>query len=182
MTVTPNEIITFWFSDTVKKQWFAATPTLDEKILAHYATVWEQAAQHTLDHWCVTPEGSLALVIVLDQFPLNMFRHQAHSFSTEQQALAVANQAIARQQDQQLTPHQQIFLYMPFMHSENLADQDRAVALCRAANLVETTQFAEHHRAIIQTYGRFPHRNAILSRESSAAELAYLASDEAFKG
>ena len=182
MAISPHTIIDFWFSDQVKDQWFASTPALDQEIKDRYAAVWKAAAQHDLDDWCVTPLGSLALVIVLDQFPLNMFRNQPLSFSTEQQAIEVARQAIDRQQDQQIEKDKLAFLYMPLMHSEQLSDQDQAVALYRAAGLTHNMRFSEHHRAIIQQYGRFPHRNAILSRASSAEELAYLASDQAFMG
>ena len=182
MAISPLSIIDFWFSDRVKSQWFASTPALDQEIKDRYKVLWETAAQQGLDDWCLTPLGSLALVIVLDQFPLNMFRHQPLSFSTEQQAVAVARQAVNNQQDQQIEQDKLAFLYMPFMHSEQLDDQDQAVALYRAAGLTHNLRFAEHHRAIIQQYGRFPHRNAILSRDSSEQELAYLASDNAFTG
>jgi uncharacterized protein (DUF924 family) len=182
MTTTPNDIIDFWFSEPIQPQWFSASPALDKDITDRYLAVWERAAQHGYDDWCDTPLGSLALVIVLDQFPLNMFRNQAKSFCTEQMALEVARRAIDNQQDRLIPKDQLAFLYMPFMHSESMADQDRSVDLYRAANLVKTIRFAEHHRDIVQRFGRFPHRNAILSRPSSADELAYLASDQAFTG
>jgi uncharacterized protein (DUF924 family) len=124
----------------------------------------------------------LALVIVLDQFPLNMFRGQRESFATEAAAREAAVQAIAWGFDQSLTDEQKAFLYLPFMHSEDLADQDRAVALYEGAGLENSLKWARHHRELIRRFGRFPHRNAILGRPSTPEELAYLGSAGAFKG
>jgi uncharacterized protein (DUF924 family) len=135
-----------------------------------------------LDSWQNTPEGALALVIVLDQFPLNMFRGKPESFSTESQSREVARKAIAKGWDEKLEISSLAFLYMPFMHSENLEDQDRSVYLFEAAGLIDNLRFAKHHRELIRRFGRFPHRNAILGRESSEEELEYLASREAFHG
>jgi uncharacterized protein (DUF924 family) len=124
----------------------------------------------------------LALAIVLDQLPLNMYRGRPEAFSTEQRAVAVAKQAIAQGFDKQIPKDRLMFLYLPLMHSECLADQDRSVALFAAAGLAENLRFAEHHREIVRRFGRFPHRNAILGRASTPAELDYLASPQAFKG
>jgi uncharacterized protein (DUF924 family) len=121
-------------------------------------------------------------VIVLDQFPLNMFRGEAQSYSTGEQALEVAADAVARGLDRELEGERLAFLYMPFMHSENPGDQEQSVALFEAAGLEDNLRFARHHRELIRRFGRFPHRNAILGRPSSAEELAYLASKEAFLG
>ena len=128
------------------------------------------------------PEGALALVICLDQLPLNMFRGQAESFAGEALSRAIAAAAIERGFDQKLDNIQKVFLYMPYMHSEDLADQDRAMALFEQAGLTDNLHWAKHHREIVSRFGRFPHRNAILGRQSTPEELAYLASDEAFKG
>jgi uncharacterized protein (DUF924 family) len=119
---------------------------------------------------------------LLDQLPLNMYRGQAHSFTTEASARAVAERAIARGWDRALTDEGRAFLYMPFMHSESLDDQDRAVALYEAAGLMHKAQWACHHRDIVRHFGRFPHRNAILGRESTPEERDWLVSDEAFRG
>ena len=182
MRVEPQEIIDFWFSEPFCNHWFAATPELDQQIRDRYELLWGLASEGQLDHWMTTPEGCLALVILLDQFPLNMFRNQRESFSTEAQARTVAGFAIKRAFDQLLTAQQQAFLYMPFMHSEALEDQERSVMLYKQAGLTENLAFARHHRAIVQEYGRFPHRNAILGRPSRKEELHYLASDGAFTG
>lgn len=182
MNLGPEEIIEFWFSEGIRPYWFRSTPTIDAAIRGKYQTVWERAASGALNHWCGLPAGSLALVIILDQFPLNMFRGSARSFSTEGQAIAVAAAALDSNQHTELDREQLVFLYMPFMHSEDLADQDRSVALFSALGIEENTRFAKHHREIIREFGRFPHRNQILGRDSTATELAYLASPRAFNG
>ena len=129
-----------------------------------------------------TADGALALVIVLDQFPLNMYRGEARAFATEALARQVADRALARGYDQELAAVEKAFLYMPFMHSENLMDQDRCVSLYEAAGLEDNLRFARHHREIVRRFGRFPHRNRSLGRSSTAEEEAYLSSKQAFLG
>jgi len=135
-----------------------------------------------LQNWEETASGVLALVVVLDQFPLNMFRGQPASFATEAVAREVADRAIAYGFDQQLPPEQRQFLYLPFMHSETRADQERSVRLYEQPGLEDNLRYAHHHRDLIRRFGRFPHRNAIFGRVSTPDELAYLASSEAFHG
>ena len=178
----PREIIDFWFSDEVSKFWFDSTPAFDRQLRERYRETWEQAKRGELDHWMESAEGCLALVILLDQFPLNMFRGQAESFSTEAQSREVARVAIERGFDAELDDKQKAFLYLPFMHSEDLADQERSVRLYEQPGLESNLRFARHHREIIREFGRFPHRNAALGRESSATEIEYLNSKQAFKG
>jgi uncharacterized protein (DUF924 family) len=178
----PADILAFWFSPEMAKRWFNATPALDEHIRARYERLWSRAARGECHHWTATPEGSLALAILLDQFPLNMFRGKPESFSTEQLAVRVALDAVSRGQDARLPRERVAFLYMPLMHSESLSDQERSVALFEAAGLEENLRFAKHHRELIRRFGRFPHRNAILGRESTPEEIAYLGSEEAFTG
>ena len=177
-----NDVLAFWFAESSKPLWFDSTPdfdrTLDERFLATYRA----AAAGELADWEDTPSGALALAIALDQFPLNMFRGQPESFATEAAARAVADRAIARGFDRELNPTQKMFLYLPFMHGETLADQDRSVQLFEQAGLEDSLRFARHHRDLIRRFGRFPHRNAILGRDSTPAEIAYLASPEAFHG
>ncbi len=182
MVVEPQEILEFWFTEPVSSHWFSSTPELDQEIERRYQRLWAQAKDGLLDHWMTTAEGCLALVILLDQFPLNMFRSEADSFLTEEQAREVAAFALKRDFDQTLGDSQKAFLYMPFMHSESLQDQDRSVALFEAAGLKANLSFARHHRELIRRFGRFPHRNAILGRQSTSEERAYLESDEAFRG
>jgi uncharacterized protein (DUF924 family) len=179
---TPHEILDFWYNPPMSAHWFASTPAIDADILARYGAVWEQAAAGALDAWRDSADGCLALCIVLDQFPLNMLRGQARSFSTEQQAVAVTKHAVSQGFDVLLPKERVMFLYMPLMHSEHLADQDESVCLFAAAGLEANARFAQHHRELVRRFGRFPHRNAALGRVSTADEMAYLNSKEAFTG
>jgi uncharacterized protein (DUF924 family) len=177
-----QEIIEFWFSPRVEKLWFHSTPAFDNELREHYAATYAAACRDELDDWQANALGALALVILFDQIPLNIFRGQPQSFATEARARAVAEKAIARGFDTQLTDPQKGFMYLPYMHSENLTDQDRSVALYTRAGLANHLRFANHHREIVRRFGRFPHRNAILGRQSTPEELAWLDSKDAFKG
>jgi uncharacterized protein (DUF924 family) len=177
-----QEIIEFWFSDAVKKRWFRSTKEFDNELRERFGTTVQAAINGELDDWLGSSEGVLALVILLDQLPLNIYRGKAESFAGEAKSREVAAIAIEQGWDKQLESQQRAFLYLPFMHSESLADQDRAVELFEEAGLDGNLRWAKHHREIVRRFGRFPHRNAILGRESTAEELAWLASDEAFRG
>ncbi len=180
--VTPQDVLDLWFSERVRPLWFNATPAFDQELRERFESTWQLARSGQLEHWSYAPNGALALVIVLDQLPLNIFRGQPASFSTEAQARDFARQAIALGWDQPLRDEQKGFLYLPFMHSEALVDQQRSVALFEAAGLEHSLRWARHHHDLIRRFGRFPHRNAILGRPSTAEELAYLQSEEAFHG
>lgn len=177
-----DDILYFWFAEEMRTKWFASTPQLDATIRDQYERVWEAAMCGELEGWLGTPEGCLALVIILDQFPLNMFRGTPKSFASETKSREVARHAIREGYDKQIDTARLAFLYMPFMHSENLLDQDLSVQLFEAAGLENNLRFAQHHREIVRRFGRFPHRNAILGRVSTPQELAYLNSKDAFKG
>ena len=177
-----RQVLDFWFAEGTRRAWFRSTPELDARIREQFEAAWRRAAHGDMDHWATSAEGALALVIMLDQLPLNMFRGQPGSFATEHKAIAVCKAAIDADLDRPLSGSQLAFLYMPLMHSEALADHDRSVALFEAAGLDDNLRFARHHRELIRRFGRFPHRNAILGRDSTAEESAYLASDQAFKG
>jgi uncharacterized protein (DUF924 family) len=177
-----HELIDFWFSEGVAKLWFNSSPAFDDELRERYALAYAAACRDELDDWQANAQGALALVLLLDQIPLNIFRGQPQSFATEARARAVAAQAIARGLDAQLSRPQKAFLYLPYMHSENLADQDTSVDLFTRAGLDNNLRFALHHRDIVRRFGRFPHRNAILGRESTPEEIAWLASKDAFKG
>jgi uncharacterized protein (DUF924 family) len=178
----PQDILEFWFSDAVRPRHFRSTAEFDQQLKERYLAVWQRAKSGQLDEWLSSREGCLALVIILDQFPLNMFRDQPEGYSTEQQSRDVARHAIRTGFDEQLPVDQRAFLYLPFMHSEALFDQDYSVALFEKAGMQESLKWAKHHRQIVRQFGRFPHRNAVLGRQSSQAELAYLKSDQAFHG
>ncbi len=180
--ICPEAVLEFWFSARVRRQWFSSTPALDGEIRNRFEGLWERAAVGELDDWKVSPEGALALTIVLDQLPLNMFRGEARSFSTEARAIAVVKESIGKGFDKLLARDTVSFLYMALMHSEDVADQEQSVHLFRQAGLEKNIAFAEHHRDIIHRFGRFPHRNEILGRRSTDAEVKYLASEEAFTG
>jgi len=181
MSIQPADILEFWFGAPMNQHWFSSTESIDQHILDQYEDVWKQAADGFLDEWRSTPEGCLALCIVLDQFPLNMYREDGRRYSSEQKAAEVCLYAVMKGYDQQLSDEQKAFLYMPLIHSESIEHQDTSVALFEAAGLEENLKFAEHHREIVQRFGRFPHRNQALGRESTPEELDWLASDEGYR-
>ncbi len=178
----PQQLIAFWFAEPAQALWFNATPEFDRSLRERFLPTYRAAAAGQLAEWEQTPSGALALAVALDQFPLNMFRGQPESFATEAAARAVAERALARGFDQELTPTERLFLYLPFMHGETLADQERSVQLFERLGLDDSTRFARHHRDLIVRFGRFPHRNAILGRDSTPEEAAYLNSPDAFHG
>ena len=180
--VTPESIIEYWYSDKIKSGWFNSTEKLDKEIKDNYEYVWKNAIRGEYKDWKNTAEGCLALAIICDQFPLNMFRGEVESFSTETMAVKVAKHAIEKGFDQAINKEQLAFLYMPLMHSENIDDQNLSVNLFKKSGLIENWKFAKHHRGIVEKFGRFPHRNKILQRESSQDEIDYLNSDQAFTG
>ncbi len=177
-----QRVTAFWFADPgapglgqTRPIWFEEDPAFDEEVRARFTRDLERAAAGELDRLTATPEGCLALVILLDQFPRNAFRGTPRAFETDAKAREVANSALARDFDRRLTPVQRQFLYMPFQHSESLADQDRSVALFRALGDEQSLDYALRHRDAIARFGRFPHRNAILGRESTPEEREFLA-------
>ncbi len=139
-----------------------------------FCALWQAAAAGELAAWEATPEGALALVLVLDQFPRNMFRGNGRTYETDALARAVADRAIARGFDQQMPRGERQFFYLPFMHSEHLGDQERCVDLARAYGDDGFTKYAEQHADIVRRFGRFPHRNAILGRATTPEEQAFL--------
>jgi uncharacterized protein (DUF924 family) len=180
--VTPQTVVDFWFDPANRYGWFRATPAFDAELVRHFEPAVGTALAGGLADWKETAQGALALVILLDQMPLNMYRGEARSFAGEAPAREVALAAIERGFDRELEAERRAFLYLPFMHSESLDDQDRAVALFEAAGLTENLRWARHHREIVHRFGRFPHRNAILGRTSTDAERQWLDSDEGFHG
>lgn len=180
--MSPIEIINYWYSEPMNKHWFSSTPELDNEIKNNYEQIWIKAANGELDDWKNTANGCLALAIILDQFPLNMFRGQAKSFRTEAKAIEVTLHAIQNDFDKKIDIEKLAFLIMPLMHSENIEHQNLSVKLFTQHKLKSNLRFACHHNDIVKRFGRFPHRNKILERESTPEETAYLESSDAFKG
>ncbi|MDS9467254.1 DUF924 family protein [Paracoccus sp. MBLB3053] len=173
-TTTPPETITrFWLDDVGEKGWYIRSDELDATIRQRFMPDWEQAASLTPD-WEGTPEGALAALILTDQFPRNMFRDDPRAFATDPLALAIADRAIAAGHDLKIAPPARQFFYLPFEHSEDLADQDRAVSLFAEFMPGENLRHAALHRDTIRQFGRFPWRNAALGRQSTPSELKVL--------
>ena len=163
-------VLTFWFGLS-PEQWWKADVTLDENVRERFLDLWELKRQLPADRFLADPLTALAGIILFDQFPRNMFRGHADQFSTDHLALAIARQAIARGFDDQLQPQERGFLYMPFQHSEDLADQRRSVQLFTVLGDDYQLGFARKHHDVIERFGRFPHRNAILGRAPRPAEI-----------
>lgn len=173
--------ISFWFSETARKHWFKSTKEFDRELEQRLGALHHQACDGKLDKWAQTAEGALALVILLDQCSRNLNRGNAAAYANDEHARGIARDAIAKGFDRQLEDWQRAFLYMPFMHSESLADQDESVRLFSEAGL-DNTRYALQHRDIIRRFGRFPHRNEVVGRSSTPEEIAYLESEGAFHG
>jgi len=170
---TPAAVLAFW-RDAGPAKWFAKDDAFDAAIRARFADLHHAAAAGALRDWEETAEGALALVIVLDQFPRNMYRGRPQAFATDALARAVADRAIARGFADSIPLPERRFVFMPFMHSEDLADQQRCLDLCRAAGDDEGVYYADLHLDIIRRFGRFPHRNVILGRSTTPEEQAFL--------
>jgi len=177
---SPDDIISFW-RDAGPDRWFKADADFDAKVRERFSTLWQEVRDGLHADWEKTAKGMLALIIVLDQFPRNMFRGTAEAFSTDPQALALTKRAIDQGMDQQIGPNLRAFVYMPLMHSEDPKDQLHCVEVFRAFGNANNLAFAELHADIIRKFGRFPHRNTVLGRRTTAEEAAFLA-DGGFKG
>lgn len=171
--VTPETVLAFWRAAGPDK-WFSKNDAFDAEIRSRFLPTYEAAAAGKLASWEDKVESALALVIALDQFPRNMFRGDKRAFAADPLARQVADRALARGFDQQLPPAERTFFYLPFEHSENLADQERCLTLYRALGNAENLKWAELHADIIRRFGRFPHRNAMLGRDTTAEEQTFL--------
>ncbi len=188
-----ESILTYWFADAAESPgkagkrmgvWFSSTPELDAEICERFGELFESASRSELSDWQTTAEGSMALIILLDQFSRNVHRGTAAAFAADPLALAAANSAIESGQNDEMPPIWLSFLFLPFEHSESLADQDRCVELMRrsAADAPEqwrellagNVKYAEEHRGIIARFGRFPHRNQVLGRTDTPEEKEFL--------
>jgi uncharacterized protein (DUF924 family) len=171
--VSAADVLAFWRAAGADK-WFKKDAAFDAEIARRYSALWGEAAAGSLPEWEDTPEAALALVILLDQFPRNMFRSDARAFATDTQARSVADRAIARGFDRAVSTSEQLFFYLPFEHSESEADQARSIALVAAMGDADLTRWAKLHADIIRRFGRFPHRNTALGRTSTREEQAFL--------
>ena len=169
-----QDVLAFWFGEESRRHWFQSDPAFDQAVRRRFAELFARAASGELESWETSAEGCLALCILLDQVPRNMFRDDPRAFETDDRALAIAEQALAKGYDRDLPAERKQFLYMPFMHSESLPNQLRALALFESQGMVVNRRHAQQHLALIRRFGRFPHRNAILGRPDTAAEASYL--------
>jgi len=179
--MTPDEVLQFWFDGdpaTHRKVWFETDAAFDASC-ARFADALRDAKAGAFDHWTETARGTLALIILLDQFSRNLHRGSAEAFAADAKAREIARIAIAKGFDFAVSAVERLFLYLPFEHSEDLADQDEAVRLFARLD-GDSVDYAERHRNVIRRFGRFPHRNAALGRTSTPEELAHLA--ESSKG
>jgi uncharacterized protein (DUF924 family) len=171
--VTPADILSFW-REAGRDRWYRRDSAFDNEVRERFLGLWRKAVDGRLSCWETSDDGALALVIVLDQFPRNMFRGDIRTYSSDALARDVAHRAIARGADRRVEPGLLEFLYMPFMHSEHLADQLRCIELFREAGNADNLKYAEDHAGIIRRFGRFPHRNPLLGRSTTPEEEAFL--------
>lgn len=181
---TPSDVLEFWFSELSRALWFEKNAAFDEAIRTRFEDTVRAAAAGELEHWERTAPGALALVIVLDQFSRNLYRGSARAFAADARARAVADRALSRRLDQDIPLAQRHFFFLPFEHSESTGDQERSVALFQAwaeahdgparDQALEQMRYVHRHAEIVARFGRFPHRNEALGRESTEAEIAFL--------
>jgi uncharacterized protein (DUF924 family) len=185
--VVPADILAFWFGrpgepghGQPRAEWFRKDAAFDERIRQLFLPAVEGALAGQLEDWSATPDGLLALLILLDQFPRNLFRGEARAFAGDERALHLAGRAVAQGWDRAMSPVERVFVYLPFEHSESLADQERSLALfgelvAAAPGNDGFLDYANRHHEVIARFGRFPHRNAALGRLSTPEEVDYLA-------
>jgi len=175
-----DDVVRFWFEELTPKNWFRRDTLVDAAIKLRFGEIYEQLKEGVPDDWLDSAKGCLAAIIVLDQFPRNIFRDDARAFATDEAALTLAKRAISQGFDKRLAPKERAFLYMPFQHAEDAKDQARSVGLFTALGNPFNLDFALRHQAVIDRFGRFPHRNQVLGRASTAEEEAFLAKGAPF--
>jgi uncharacterized protein (DUF924 family) len=185
MQASIQAVLGFWFGEPPgsyaqrKPIWFGKQPDLDAEIRQRFGEVYQQGLTGQLDHWRDSPQGCLALIVLFDQFSRNMFRDTAQMFATDGQALGLARFAVEQGYDQQLSPLERIFMYLPFEHSEDRQDQVQSVALfqklaAEAPELADVLDYAKRHQVVVDQFGRFPHRNRLLGRDTTPEEAEFL--------
>ena len=177
MQVTPEDVLAFWLDDVGQAGWYNSTDALDAEIRDRFLSTWDVGAAGGLSEWLKNAEGALAYIILLDQFPRNMFRGQGEAFLTDKKSLCAAKCAINKDWDLKIAEPQRQFFYLPLMHAESLSDQDRCIRLLMN-RLLETGEsnllHARAHREVIREFGRFPYRNDALGRTTTAQEAEYM--------
>lgn len=184
MRDTKKEIIHFWFVETEPQLWFQSAEGFDARIRDRFTVTYEMAKDGLSNNWASDAEGALALCLVLDQFPRRIYRGRAAAYETDEKALLIAKQAVAKGFDQVLSPERRFFMYLPFEHSERLSDQKRNLDLFKSMAKENPLAYAVAQKrfAAIEKFGRFPERNAALGRESTPEELEYLEKSGGFNG
>ncbi|MCR9157690.1 MAG: DUF924 domain-containing protein [Rhodobacteraceae bacterium] len=175
--ITPDEVLSFWLDDVGPSGWYKSEEALDQEIRDRFGDAWDGAMEGRHALWLTYPSGTLAYIILLDQFPRNMFRNTGKAFASDRFALAAAKQAIGKNWDMKIDEPARQFFYLPLMHSENLCDQDRCVRLMLNRMPIEGASNLLHaraHREVIRKFGRFPYRNTALGRHSTEVELNYV--------
>lgn len=179
--IAPSDVVAFW-KEAGPSKWFAKDDAFDSRFRHGFGDAHFAAARRELDHWAATPEGSLALLILLDQFPRNVFRGTGHAFATDALARMFASRALEFGHDLKIEGDIRRFFYLPFQHSEDRADQDRQAELFQTRiDRRPDDRWAEHHQDVVARFGRFPHRNQALGRETTPEEQAFLDAD-GFRG
>ena len=175
--VGPEEVLAFWLDECAPSDWYKSDPDFDQTIRDRFADTWYAATEGALGLWLTYPSGTLAYIILTDQFPRNMFRGEGMAFATDHVAMAAAKMAVERRWDLKIDEPARQFFYLPLMHSENLCDQDRAVRLIHTRMPEHGDRNIDHaraHRQVIRDFGRFPYRNEALGRRTTTAEQAFL--------
>ncbi len=171
--IEPKNVLDFWFAAGAEK-WFEKSDDFDAEIIARFRSHHEAARDGSYDDWAETANGCLALIILLDQFPRNMYRGSAEAFAADDKALALAKATVEKGFDMELPQNIRMWIYLPYEHSEEMDDQERCIALMERSQLDDVVAWAHEHADIIRRFGRFPHRNTVLGRVSTAEEIAFL--------
>ncbi len=171
---TPESVLSFWFGPGMSDKWFKPGDAFDREIEMRFGPLYQAAREGGYQDWRLTHKGALALVLVFDQFPRNMFRGTPAAFATDDKALQLAGEAIAKGFDREMNDDERLFLYLPYQHAEDLEVQKRGLELFAQLGRPENLDYMQRHHDIIARFGRFPHRNAILGRPSTPEELEFL--------
>ena len=173
-----QDVLSFWFNEIEESQWWVKDPAFDNYIMERFGDLHAKASQCELYEWRTNSKGRLAEIIILDQFSRNIYRDSPFSFANDQLALALSQEAIANHSNLELSPKENSFLYMPFMHSESLVIHELAVKLYQENGIKSNYDFELKHKAIIEKFGRYPHRNILLGRKSTTEEIEFLKQPE----